>query len=138
MSASVHTPDNQPNLFTISNLSVVWVIADVYENDIPMVRLGDKADVRLNAYPDRTFHGRITNIGKVLDPNIRTAKVRIELANAGGLMRSGMFVTATFYRAARTNLRHGAHRRGFASARSRLGIRADWQRQIPQNGSHRR
>jgi cobalt-zinc-cadmium efflux system membrane fusion protein len=96
ISASVHTPDNQPNLFTISNLSVVWVIADVYENDIPMVRLGDKADVRLNAYPDRTFHGRITNIGKVLDPTIRTAKVRIELANPG-LMRSGMFVTATFY-----------------------------------------
>jgi cobalt-zinc-cadmium efflux system membrane fusion protein len=61
-----------------------------------MVRLGDKADVRLNAYPDRTFHGRITNIGKVLDPTIRTAKVRIELANPG-LMRSGMFVTATFY-----------------------------------------
>lgn len=96
ISSSVHTPDNQPNLFTISNLSRVWVIADVYENDIPMVRLGDAADVRLNAYPDRTFRGRITNIGKVLDPNIRSAKVRIELANPG-LMRSGMFVTATFY-----------------------------------------
>lgn len=96
ISASVHTPDNQPNLFTISNLSVVWVIADVYENDIPVVRLGDNANVRLNAYPDRTFHGRITNIGKVLDPSIRTAKVRIELTNPG-LMRSGMFVTATFY-----------------------------------------
>jgi membrane fusion protein, heavy metal efflux system len=95
-SASVHTPDNQPNLFTISDLSRVWVIADVYENDIPMVTLGDTADVRLNAYPDRTFHGRITNIGRVLDPNIRTAKVRVELANPG-LMRAGMFVTATFY-----------------------------------------
>jgi membrane fusion protein, heavy metal efflux system len=96
LSASVHTPDNQPNLFTISDLSRVWVIADVYENDIPLVRLGDTAEVRLNAYPDRTFHGRITNIGRILDPNIRTAKVRIELANPG-LMRAGMFVTATFY-----------------------------------------
>jgi len=96
ISASVHTPDNQPNLFTIANLSRVWVICDVYENDLPMVRLGDNADVRLNAYPDRTFHGRITNIGRVLDPTIRTAKVRIELANPG-LMRAGMFVTATFY-----------------------------------------
>lgn len=95
-SASVHTPDNQPNLFTIADLSRVWVICDVYENDLPAVRLGDSADVRLNAYPDQTFRGRISNIGKVLDPNIRTAKVRIELANPG-LMRAGMFVTATFY-----------------------------------------
>jgi membrane fusion protein, heavy metal efflux system len=95
-SASVHTPDNQPNLFTISNLSRVWVIADIYENDIPMVKLGDTADVRLNAYRDRTFHGRITNIARVLDPSIRSAKVRIELQNPG-LMRAGMFVTATFY-----------------------------------------
>jgi cobalt-zinc-cadmium efflux system membrane fusion protein len=96
ISASVHTPDNQPNLFTISNLSLVWVICDVYENDLPLVKLGDTANVRLNAYPDRTFHGRITNIARVLDPNIRTAKVRIELSNPG-LMRAGMFVTAIFY-----------------------------------------
>jgi membrane fusion protein, heavy metal efflux system len=95
-SASVHTPDNQPNLFTIANLATVWVICDVYENDLPTVRLGDTADIQLNAYPGRTFHGRISNIGKMLDPNIRTAKVRIELANPG-VMRAGMFVTATFY-----------------------------------------
>jgi membrane fusion protein, heavy metal efflux system len=96
LSASVRTPDNQPNLFTISNLSRVWVICDVYENDLPLMKLGDTADVKLNAYPDRTFHGRIANIARVLDPNIRTAKVRIELSNPG-LMRAGMFVTATFY-----------------------------------------
>ncbi|MBV8895901.1 MAG: efflux RND transporter periplasmic adaptor subunit [Acidobacteriaceae bacterium] len=95
-SASVHTPDNQPNLFTIANLSNVWVICDVYENDLPAVRLGDIADVELNAYPGRIFHGRISNIGKILDPNIRTAKVRIDLANPG-IMRAGMFVAATFY-----------------------------------------
>jgi cobalt-zinc-cadmium efflux system membrane fusion protein len=95
-SSSVHTPDNQPNLFTIANLSTVWVICDVYENDLPAVRLGDTADVQLNAYPNRIFHGRVSNIGKVLDPNIRAAKVRIALANPG-MMRSGMFVTAMFY-----------------------------------------
>jgi cobalt-zinc-cadmium efflux system membrane fusion protein len=94
--ASVHTPDNQANLFTIANLSTVWVLCDVYENDLPIVRVGDRADVRLNAYPDRVFHGRVSNIGKVLDPAIRAAKVRIELDNPG-IMRAGMFVTATFF-----------------------------------------
>ncbi len=94
--SSVHTPDNQPNLFTIADLSRVWVLCDVYENDLPAVRLGESADIKLNAYPDQTFRGRIGNIGKVLDPNLRSAKVRIELANPG-IMRAGMFVTATFY-----------------------------------------
>ena len=95
-SSSVHTPDNQPNLFTIADLSHVWILCDVYENDLAAVRLGENADIKLNAYPDQTFKGRIANIGKVLDPNLRTAKVRIELANPG-IMRSGMFVTAVFY-----------------------------------------
>jgi cobalt-zinc-cadmium efflux system membrane fusion protein len=94
--SSVHTPDNQPNLFTIADLSRVWVLCDVYENDLPAVRLGESADIKLNAYPDQTFRGRIANIGKVLDANLRTAKVRIELANPG-MMRVGMFVTAIFY-----------------------------------------
>ena len=94
-SASVHTPDNQTNLFTIANLSTVWALCDVYENDLSMVRLGDAADVQLNGYPDQIFHGKISNIGKVLDPNTRSAKVRIVLRNPG-IMRSGMFLTATF------------------------------------------
>jgi cobalt-zinc-cadmium efflux system membrane fusion protein len=58
--------------------------------------LGEKADVVLKAYPDKVFTGTISNIGPVLDPNIRTAKVRIEVRNRG-LMRPGMFVTATFH-----------------------------------------
>jgi membrane fusion protein, heavy metal efflux system len=94
--SSVHTPDNQPNLFTIADLSRVWVLCDVYENDLPSVRLGESADIKLNAYPNQTFRGPIANIGKVMDPNLRTAKVRIQLANPG-MMRAGMFVTATFY-----------------------------------------
>ncbi|MFY9802152.1 MAG: efflux RND transporter periplasmic adaptor subunit [Candidatus Acidiferrales bacterium] len=84
------------NPFTISDLSSVWIVCDVYENDLANVRVGDTADVRLNAYPDRVVTGRISNIGAVLDPNIRTAKVRIEVRNPGE-MRPGMFVTATFH-----------------------------------------
>lgn len=84
------------NPFTVSDLSYVWILCDVYENDLSSVRLGDTADVRLNAYPDRVVTGRISNIGAVLDPSIRTAKVRIEVRNPGE-MRPGMFVTATFH-----------------------------------------
>jgi len=96
LAASVRTPDNQQNLFTIADLSRVWVLCDVFENDLPIVRPGDTADVELNAYPGKVFHGRISNISKVLDPATRSAKVRIQLNNPG-LMRQGMFVTATFF-----------------------------------------
>src|SRR5580658_4748062 len=85
-----------PNPFTISDLSYVWIICDVYENDLDAVHPGEYADIRLTAYPNRVFKGRIDNILPVLDPSIRTAKVRLEVANPG-MMRVGMFVTATFY-----------------------------------------
>ena len=84
------------NPFIISDLSHVWVMCDVYENDLPLVHVGEYADVRLNAYPDKVFKGRIGNIGPIMDPAIRTAKVRLEMANPG-VMRIGMFVTATFH-----------------------------------------
>lgn len=83
------------NPFTISDLSHVWILCDVYENDLASVQIGETAEIRLNAYPDKVFRGRIGNIGPILDPNIRTAKVRIEVANPG-LMKMGMFVTAAF------------------------------------------
>jgi cobalt-zinc-cadmium efflux system membrane fusion protein len=86
-----------PNPFTISDLSYVWIMCDVYENDLDAVHLGEYADIRLNAYPDRLLKGRIDNILPILDPSIRTAKVRLEVPNPGQLMRVGMFVTATFY-----------------------------------------
>jgi cobalt-zinc-cadmium efflux system membrane fusion protein len=85
-----------PSPFTISDLSSTWVVCDVYENDLANVRLGDTAEIRLNAYPDRMFKGRVSNIGSILDPNIRTAKIRIEVQNPG-IMRLGMFVKATFH-----------------------------------------
>jgi membrane fusion protein, heavy metal efflux system len=81
--------------FTIADLSVVWIICDVYENDIPKIHLGQEALIHPNAYPDSTLVGHITDIGPILDPSIRTAKVRIEIRNPGTL-KLGMFVTATF------------------------------------------
>jgi membrane fusion protein, heavy metal efflux system len=84
------------NPFTISDLSYVWIICDVYENDLDAVRVGEYADIRLNAYPGKVFKGRIDNILPVLDPAIHTAKVRLEVPNPGSV-RVGMFVTATFY-----------------------------------------
>jgi cobalt-zinc-cadmium efflux system membrane fusion protein len=87
---------SSPSPFTISDLSTVWIVCDVYENDLATVRLGDTAEIALNAYPDRPFKGRVSNIGAILDPSIRTAKVRIEVQNPG-MMRLGMFVKATFH-----------------------------------------
>ena len=86
---------SSPSPFTISDLSSVWIVCDVYENDLPTVRLGDTAEITLNAYPGRALKGRVSNIGAVLDPSIRTAKVRLELENPG-MMRLGMFAKATF------------------------------------------
>jgi cobalt-zinc-cadmium efflux system membrane fusion protein len=85
------------NAFTIADLSHVWVICDVYENDLATVHLGQKAEIRLAAYPGKALTGVIGDIGAVLDPTIRTAKVRVQVENPGMLMRVGMFATATFY-----------------------------------------
>src|SRR5262249_40642935 len=92
----VKSLDNTPNLFTIADLSQVWVVCDVYENDLSEVQLGDSAQIRLNAYPDKLFDGRVADISRVLHPNPRSAKVRIVLPNANGLLRPGMFATANF------------------------------------------
>jgi cobalt-zinc-cadmium efflux system membrane fusion protein len=95
-----------PNPFTISDLSYVWIMCDVYENDLDAVHVGEYADIRLNAYPNKVLKGRIDNIFPILDPSIRTAKVRLEVPNPGKLMSIGMFVTATFY--GRKEETHGA------------------------------
>jgi cobalt-zinc-cadmium efflux system membrane fusion protein len=86
-----------PNPFTISDLTTVWIVCDVYENDMANVRVGEPAEIKLNAYPDKVLKGTISNVGSILDPNIRTAKVRIEVANPGEMMRPGMFATATLF-----------------------------------------
>lgn len=81
--------------FTIADLSSVWILCDVYENDIPKLQLGQEARIVLDAYPDRPLTGRISDIGPVLDPALRTAKVRIQVENPG-FLKLGMFATATF------------------------------------------
>lgn len=80
--------------FTIADLSTVWILCDVYENDLPKIHLGQEAKIKLAAYPDKLLTGRVSDIGPVLDPTIRTAKVRIEVTNPG-ILRLGMFATAT-------------------------------------------
>jgi len=120
-----------PNPFTISDLEYIWVLCDVYENDLGDVRLGEKAEIRLNAYPDQVFTGTIGNIGPVLDPNIRTAKVRIEMRNPG-LMRPGMFVTATFHG-------HQKQKRAAVPATAILHLHdRDWVYVPLENGRFRR
>jgi cobalt-zinc-cadmium efflux system membrane fusion protein len=91
------TYSGSANAFTIADLSHVWIICDVYENDLPMVHLGQKAEIRLTAYPDRVLTGVVGDIGAVLDPQIRTAKIRIQIDNPNTLMRVGMFATATIH-----------------------------------------
>jgi membrane fusion protein, heavy metal efflux system len=86
--------DNSPTLFTIADLSQVWMVCDVYENDLGEVHLGDSAELRLNSYPEKIFHGKVSDISRVLDPVTRSAKVRIVLPNQDGSLRPGMFAVA--------------------------------------------
>jgi cobalt-zinc-cadmium efflux system membrane fusion protein len=81
--------------FTLADLSEVWIVCDVFENDIQKLALGQEAHIKLNAYPDRTITGRVSDIGPILDPTLRTAKVRIQVPNPG-FLKLGMFATATF------------------------------------------
>ncbi|HEV1285047.1 MAG TPA: efflux RND transporter periplasmic adaptor subunit [Bryobacteraceae bacterium] len=135
IAGGVKTLDNSPNLFTIADLSVVWIVCDVFENDMPNIRMGEYADIHLAAYPDRVLKGRISNIGQVLDPSIRTAKVRLEVPNPGpapGILRVGMFVTATF---------HGASQEVRATVPSNAVLHLhdrDWVYVPAENGRFRR
>jgi cobalt-zinc-cadmium efflux system membrane fusion protein len=94
-----------PNPFTISDVSHVWIVCDVFENNMAQVHIGEYADVHLAAYPNRVLKARISNILPTMDPNLRTEKVRLEVENPG-IMRLGMFVTATFH--GETMERHAA------------------------------
>jgi Cu(I)/Ag(I) efflux system membrane fusion protein len=78
-------------LYQVADLSQVWVIADVFEQDLGSVKTGAKARVSINAYPDKTFTGTVTYIYPTLKAETRTVPVRVELANPGGLLKPGMF-----------------------------------------------
>jgi cobalt-zinc-cadmium efflux system membrane fusion protein len=93
----VRSLDNQQALFTIADLSQVWVVCDVYQDMLPQVHVGDTANISVNGYAHDQFAGKVINISQVLDATTRTAKVRIELPNPNGIMRAGMYVTAMFH-----------------------------------------
>ncbi len=78
-------------LFQIADLSSVWVLADVFEQDLATVRPGQAATIKVDAYPEKQFNGRITFIYPTVTPETRTAKVRIELANGEGLLKPAMY-----------------------------------------------
>lgn len=77
--------------FEIVDLSHVWVLADAYESDLAQVAVGMRATLTLKAFPNRTFQGEVTFIDPLLDPQTRTAKIRIEFPNEGGELRPEMF-----------------------------------------------
>jgi membrane fusion protein, heavy metal efflux system len=81
----------------------VWVVSDVFENDLVDVHLRDSATIHLNAFGDRVFHGTVADISRVLDPATRSAKVRIVLPNQDGALRPGMFAVAQFRSRRTTN-----------------------------------
>jgi Cu/Ag efflux protein CusF len=78
-------------LYQVTDLSAVWVVADVFEQDIGLVKLGATAKVRINAYPDKLFEGKISYVYPTLNAATRTVPVRIELANPGLLLKPAMF-----------------------------------------------
>ena len=82
---------------TVADLTHVWVVCDVYENALAQVHVGEEADITLNAFPDKVRKGTISDIGAILDPSLRTAKVRIQVPNPQNTLRIGMFATASFH-----------------------------------------
>jgi len=84
----------QTQCFTISNMSTVWVLANVYENQLAYVHVGDPVTIKTDAYPD-VFHGKISFMGAALDPTSRTLQARIDTKNPSGRLKKDMYVTAT-------------------------------------------
>ena len=83
-------------LFVVTDLSEVWAVGDLYEQDFRAVGMGSEAAISTPAYPGTTLRGRVTYIDPRVEPQTRTAKIRVALANAGGRMRLGMYVNMTF------------------------------------------
>jgi RND family efflux transporter MFP subunit len=86
------TPDTE--IYTISDLSSVWALADIYENEVPYVRVGQRVTFSLSYYPGKTYSGNISFIYPSVDPQTRTVKVRVQLANAGYILKPQMFADA--------------------------------------------
>jgi cobalt-zinc-cadmium efflux system membrane fusion protein len=93
VAAGEYRNDTNAPLMTIADLSTVWVSSDVPESAIRFIAPGERIDVELTAYPGVTFHGRVTRIADVVDPQTRTVKVRAEMDNASGKLRPEMYGT---------------------------------------------
>jgi Cu(I)/Ag(I) efflux system membrane fusion protein len=79
------------NIFVVSDLSQVWVLADIFEQDIAFIRMGQQAALKINAFPGRTFGGQVDFINYVLDQTTRTTKVRFDFDNPNMLLKPGMY-----------------------------------------------
>lgn len=86
-------PGNAPAPYSVADLSTMWMIANVIETDAPAYRLGQEVEVKVPAYPDMIFHGRVTTVGSMIDPNTHRQLVRSEIADPQHLLRSGMFAS---------------------------------------------
>jgi cobalt-zinc-cadmium efflux system membrane fusion protein len=86
-------PGNWPAPYSVADISTMWMLANVAENDSPAFRIGQEVAVRVNAFPDRTFDGRISTIGSMVDPTTRRVLIRSEVQNPRDELRSGMFAT---------------------------------------------
>jgi cobalt-zinc-cadmium efflux system membrane fusion protein len=86
-------PGNPPAPYSVADISTMWMLANVAENDSPAFRNGQEVKVKVNAFPDRMFDGKITTIGSIVDPNTRRVLVRSEVDNPRDELRSGMFAT---------------------------------------------
>ena len=84
-------------LYRLADLGMVWVQAQIYEQDLPLLKLGQEATVSLSYLPDREFRGRVTYIYPTVDEKTRTAKVRMEFHNPGYFLKPGMFATVELH-----------------------------------------
>ena len=93
------------HLFTLADLSRLWIELDIFERDLARVAEGQSADVTTAAYPNRVFPGKIVYVGDILDPEKRTVRARVEVPNEGGLLKPGMFARAEIETATGTGAR---------------------------------
>ena len=87
--------ESEKELFTVADISTVWVLADVYEKDLAKITTTGTVTVKVDAYPDRTFSGRITHVSDLIDPATRAAKVRCVVDNRDGALKLDMFAKIT-------------------------------------------
>ncbi len=106
-------PDKE--LFTVADISTVWVLADVYEKDLSKITREGTVAIKVDAYPDRTFTGRITHVSDLIDPTTRTARVRCVVENGDGALKLDMFAKVTL---------------GTAEERQALSVPADAIQQV--------